>query len=216
MSELDHYTTLFSDLIDETAMVVGVTHRDHAPEPGLYRYKQHLETFHKPWAVFPVDPRRKSDIVLLLDALVTMLEPAREFDGVLNRSCTEVFERTLENYLATCDVLELVIIATSDGQLRAQRQRGTVNTEQTALMGSSLMGLGNTLLRDLSLGACDTIVAESPQGFALVTSVANSFVLMSMTRSKNGLDSLLAGARQTAEDIAQSLPVGNVLPSGSP
>jgi predicted regulator of Ras-like GTPase activity (Roadblock/LC7/MglB family) len=113
-------------------------------------------------------------------------------------------------------VLELVIIATSDGQLRAQRQRGTVNTEQTALMGSSLMGLGNTLLRDLSLGACDTIVAESPQGFALVTSVANSFVLMSMTRSKNGLDSLLAGARQTAEDIAQSLPVGNVLPSGSP
>lgn len=215
MSELDHYTTLFSDLIDETAMVVGVTHRDQAPEPGLNRYKQHLETFRKPWAVLPVDPRRKSDIVLLLDALVTMLEPARECDTVLNRSCTEVFERTLESYLTKCDALELVIIATSDGQMRAHRQRGTVSTEQTAFMASSLMASGDTLLRNLSLGACEIIIAECPQGYALVTPVANSFVLMSTTRSKSGLDSLLTGARQAAEDIAQSLPIGHMLPGSS-
>ncbi len=215
MSELDHYTTLFSDLINETAMVVGVTHRDQAPQPGLNRYKQHLETFHKPWAVLPVDPRRKSDIVLLLDALVTMLEPTREFGMVLDRSYTEVFERTLESYLAQCDALDLVIITTSDGQLRAQRQRGIFSTEQTAFMANSLMASGDTLLRNLNLGVCNTIIAECPQGYALVTSVADSFILMSMTRSKNGLDSLLTGARQTAEDITQSLPVGHMFPGAS-
>ena len=213
LSELDHYTTLFSDLISETAMVVGVTHCDQSPAPMLNRYKQHLEAFHKPWALFSVDPRRKSDIVLLLDALVTMLGPAQDFNFSLNQSCTEVFERTLENHLAKCDALELAIVATADGQLRAQRQRGSVNTEQTARTGSSLMALGHTLLRDLRLGACATLLTESPQGFALVTSIADSYVLISMTRSKNGLDSLLAEARQTAEEIAQSLPVGNGPPT---
>jgi signal recognition particle receptor subunit beta len=77
MSELDYYAAIFSDLIKESAMVVGVTHRDQAPEPGLSRYERRLQTFDKPWPVFPVDPRKKSDVIALLDALVTMLEHSR-------------------------------------------------------------------------------------------------------------------------------------------
>lgn len=77
MAELDYYSTLFSDLDDTSAMVVGVTHRDQAPEPGLDRYEWRLQAFHKPWPVFPVDPRKKSDVITLLDALVTMLEHSR-------------------------------------------------------------------------------------------------------------------------------------------
>jgi len=77
LAELDYYAAVFGDLISQSAMVVGVTHRDQAPEPGLDRYERRLQTFHKPWPVFPVDPRNKSDVVALLDALVTMLEHAR-------------------------------------------------------------------------------------------------------------------------------------------
>jgi len=77
LAELDYYASIFTDLINESAMVVGVTHRDEAPDPGLDRYERRLQTFHKPWPVFPVDPRKKADVVALLDALVTMLEHSR-------------------------------------------------------------------------------------------------------------------------------------------
>lgn len=85
MAELDYYSTLFSDLVDESAMVVGVTHRDQAPEPGLDRYEWRLQAFHYPWPVFPVDPRKKSDVITLLDALVTMLDHSRERHGAVGR-----------------------------------------------------------------------------------------------------------------------------------
>lgn len=86
MAELDYYSTLFSDLVDESAVVVGVTHRDQAPEPGLDRYEWRLQAFHYPWPVFPVDPRKKSDVITLLDALVTMLDHSPERHGAVGRS----------------------------------------------------------------------------------------------------------------------------------
>ena len=86
MAELDYYSAVFSDLVDESAMVVGVTHRDHAPEPGLDRYEWRLRALHKPWPVFPIDPRKKSDVITLLDALVTMLEHSRGLCGAVGRS----------------------------------------------------------------------------------------------------------------------------------
>lgn len=86
MAELDYYSALFSDLVDESAMVVGVTHQDQAPEPGLDRYEWRLQALHKPWPVFPVDPRNKSHVITLLDGLVTMLEPSRGLCGAVGRS----------------------------------------------------------------------------------------------------------------------------------
>ncbi|MDH5669540.1 MAG: ATP/GTP-binding protein [Nitrospira sp.] len=77
LAELDYYASMFTDLVNESAMVVGVTHRDQAPEPGLDRYERRLQTFHKPWPVFPVDPRKKADVIAVFDALVTMLEHSR-------------------------------------------------------------------------------------------------------------------------------------------
>jgi len=31
---------MFTDLVNESAMVVGVTHRDQAPEPGVHRHNR--------------------------------------------------------------------------------------------------------------------------------------------------------------------------------
>jgi len=123
-----------------------------------------------------------------------------------------VFERGLEHYLDKCDVLELAVISTLDGRLRAQKQRSTFETEQTAVMGSSLMALGDTILKGLELGDCETVIAESQQGLVLFNHIAGSFVLVSVTRSKNGLGFLLSWARRTAEDIAQQLPSSSIVP----
>lgn len=82
LAELEYYSYVFSDLINESAMVVGVTHRDEALEPGLTKYEHYLQVLQKPWPVFTVDPRNKADVVTLLDALVAMLEHGRRHHAV--------------------------------------------------------------------------------------------------------------------------------------
>ena len=116
-----------------------------------------------------------------------------------------VFARELEQYLSNCEAVTLAIVTTPDGRLRAQRQRGAYETELTAVMGSSLMALGDTILTELRLGACDTVMAESAQGLVLFHHIGSAFVLVSMTQSKSSLGSLLSWARRTADDIAQGL-----------
>jgi len=126
-----------------------------------------------------------------------------------------VFARELDQYLANCEAVTLAIVTTPDGRLRAQRQRGAYETDLTAVMGSSLMALGDTILAELRLGACDTVIAESAQGLVLFNHIASAFVLVSMTQSKSSLGSLLSWARRTADDIAQGLPLDKTVQSTS-
>ena len=132
-----------------------------------------------------------------------------------DESESAVFARELENYLSNCEAVELAVITTPDGRLRAQRQRGAYETELTAVMGSSLMALGDTILAELRLGHCETVIAESPQGLVLFNHIGSAFVLVSMTQTKNSLGSLLSWARRTAEDIAQGLPSNTAVQSAS-
>lgn len=83
LAELEYYSYVFADLINESAMVIGVTHRDEAPEPGLEKYERYLQLLQKPWPVFTIDPRNKADVMTLLDALVTMLEHGRRHHVVM-------------------------------------------------------------------------------------------------------------------------------------
>lgn len=83
--ELEYYLSVFADLINDSAMVLGITHRDQAPEPGLGKYEHYLQLQRKPWPVFPVDPRNRADMITVLDALVTMLEHARRSPDAIGR-----------------------------------------------------------------------------------------------------------------------------------
>lgn len=114
-----------------------------------------------------------------------------------------VLEQELDTYLSNCDVVDAAIIATIDGRLRAQQQRGAFEVERAAVMGSSLMALGDTITAELGLGACEIVIAESQDGLVLFNYVQGAFVLISVTKSKNGLGALLSWARRTAEDIAK-------------
>lgn len=114
-----------------------------------------------------------------------------------------VLEQELETYLSLCDVVDAAIIATSDGRLRAQQQRGAFEVERAAVMGSSLMALGDTITAELGIGACEIVIAESQYGLVLFNHVQGAFVLISVAKSRNGLGALLSWARRTAEDIAR-------------
>ncbi|MDH5669541.1 MAG: roadblock/LC7 domain-containing protein [Nitrospira sp.] len=123
---------------------------------------------------------------------------------------TTVFGRELDSYLSNCDAVALAIVTTPDGRLCAQRQRGAYETEATAVMGSSLMALGDTILAELRLGTCESVIAESAQGLVLFTHIGSTYVLVSMTESKNSLGTLLSWARRTADDIAQALTTATI------
>ena len=85
LAELDYYSFIFSDLIESTAMVVGVTHRDQAQEPALQKYEDYFRVRQQPWPVFPVDPRKRSDVVTLVSALVSMLEQTIPYYSMRHR-----------------------------------------------------------------------------------------------------------------------------------
>lgn len=124
-----------------------------------------------------------------------------------------VFGRELDTYLSNCDAVALAIVTTPDGRLCAQRQRGAYETDATAVMGSSLMALGDTILAELRLGTCESVIAESAQGLVLFNHIGSTYVLVSMTESKNSLGTLLSWARRTADDIAQGLLASKVAQS---
>lgn len=114
-----------------------------------------------------------------------------------------ILEQELDLYLANCDVVEAAILATPDGCLRAQQQRGAFEVERAAVMGSSLMALGDTITAELGLGACENVIAESEHGLVLFNHIQGVLVLISVTKSKSGLGAMLSWAKRTAEDIAR-------------
>ena len=62
--------------IRESALVVGVTHMDLSADPPLERYRDHLRKRGFPAPVYSVDARSKSDVMNLIEELVTRLEAA--------------------------------------------------------------------------------------------------------------------------------------------
>lgn len=74
LSSLETYVGGFADLIERTACVVGVGRSESHPEPGLDDYADRLLEQGVVCPVVPVDVRRRSDVLMLLDLLLTQLE----------------------------------------------------------------------------------------------------------------------------------------------
>ena len=134
---------------------------------------------------------------------------------MIPQSVKVYFYSQLQELFQNCDVVDAAMVSTLDGRLCAEKQRAECASERVSVMGSSLMALGDTILAELRLGACDTVIAESAQGLVLFNHIASAFVLVSMTQSKSSLGSLLSWARRTADDIAQGLPLDKTVQSTS-
>ncbi|CAA0105462.1 Uncharacterised protein [BD1-7 clade bacterium] len=74
LSDLDIYLDNFATFIDKSCVVVGVTHTDVAPKPAIHTYHAHLEKRHQHLPVYTIDAREKSQVLLLMETLVTELE----------------------------------------------------------------------------------------------------------------------------------------------
>lgn len=74
LDELDYYLNLNADFLKHQPAVIGVTHLDLVDTPDIGAYYQCLEERGESWPVLRADARRRDDVVMLVDALLSVLE----------------------------------------------------------------------------------------------------------------------------------------------
>ncbi|MBK8183988.1 MAG: ATP/GTP-binding protein [Candidatus Competibacteraceae bacterium] len=74
LKDLEIYLENFSEFINETDAVIGVTCMDLKDTPTLDDYQDFLQKLGRIYPVFAVDARNKEDVLLLLSALLACLE----------------------------------------------------------------------------------------------------------------------------------------------
>lgn len=75
LADMEFYLDKFGNLIRSSAVVIGVTRMDDRGRPGLYTHHTRLAQLGFNVPVFEVDARKRSDVKVLLLALLAMLDP---------------------------------------------------------------------------------------------------------------------------------------------
>jgi len=75
LADMEFYLDKFSNLIKNTAVVIGVNRMDEKPRPGLYTFHTKLSQLGLNVPVFEVDPRKREDVKVMLMALLASLDP---------------------------------------------------------------------------------------------------------------------------------------------
>jgi signal recognition particle receptor subunit beta len=74
LEDLDYYLNLNADFLKRNPAVIGVTHLDVVGKPNLVDYYRCLQERGESWPVLRADARQRGDVVLLVDALLSVLE----------------------------------------------------------------------------------------------------------------------------------------------
>ncbi|MDD5035734.1 MAG: ATP/GTP-binding protein [Methylococcaceae bacterium] len=76
--DLKFFIQKFREFIDATCIVIGVTQMDLSPKPVLEEYHKQMEQFGLKPPIFEVDARSKTDVSLLVQALLYAIDPVLE------------------------------------------------------------------------------------------------------------------------------------------
>ena len=76
--DLRFFLDTFSDFIDKTSVVIGVTQMDNSPKPTIGDYQLQLKGTGLNPAIFEVDARDSEDVSLLVQGLLYSLDPGLE------------------------------------------------------------------------------------------------------------------------------------------
>ncbi len=80
----------------------------------------------------------------------------------------------LDNLMTRCDDVTAAMLALRDGRPYAENIRDKVEPGKLAAMSSSLVALGQTVLRELSSGTLDHVLVEGADGKLVVASIPGS------------------------------------------
>lgn len=74
VDDLQMYLENFSDFIEKTGVVVGITRTDSPDSPPLTAFYDCIESTGRTYPMFEVDIRQRDDVAFLINALVSTLE----------------------------------------------------------------------------------------------------------------------------------------------
>ncbi len=72
--ELNKFLLAFSEFIDSTSIVIGITRSDISPSPTTMEYHTHFGDIISHIPLFTVDARSRNDMVMLIEALLSSAE----------------------------------------------------------------------------------------------------------------------------------------------
>lgn len=76
LEDLERFIDTFDELARDSAVVIGITHRDVASGPTMAQYCEILSARSLALPIFSIDARDRDHILLLVDALLTSIEAA--------------------------------------------------------------------------------------------------------------------------------------------
>jgi uncharacterized protein len=76
IQDLRFFLDAFSEFIDRTRLVVGVTYMDRTAKPAISDYCEALKQTKHKVPVLEIDARERRDVALLLEALLFTLDPS--------------------------------------------------------------------------------------------------------------------------------------------
>lgn len=76
LSDMEMYLENFSSYIEESCAVVAVTHMDISPDPDMNKYYDYMNRKGIYFPIFNVDARNKSQVLLLIESMMAVLDVA--------------------------------------------------------------------------------------------------------------------------------------------
>ena len=115
------------------------------------------------------------------------------------------YQEPVESVLEQVDSALAVLAVTGDGHLVARAERKDIPSTRMAAMGSSLMSLGNTITKELSMGNCKNVISENEEGVVVFMQITPKTVLVSVASDTAALGMLLSASRRCIDKINDNL-----------
>jgi len=112
-------------------------------------------------------------------------------------------QNALKSLAGSCPGVALAYIATKDGHVLASLTREGVGAK-IAVMGGSMHALGDSIVAEARLGACNNVIIEAAEGKAVLLGITvgrTELVLTGISGRDTSLGLLLASCKSCCEVI---------------
>lgn len=120
-----------------------------------------------------------------------------------------IIDRHLHTLVDQVDSALGAIAVTTDGHFLCGAQRKEIPGKRLAAMGSTLMSLGNTITKELEMGACRNVISENERGVVVFMQITSRIVLVAAAGDRSALGMLLSASRNCLDKIKTELNIDN-------
>lgn len=114
----------------------------------------------------------------------------------------------LDNLMTRCDDVSAAMLALRDGRPYAENIRGKAEPGKLAAMSSSIVALGQTVLRELGSGSLNHVLVEGTDGKLVVASIPGSgglLIISVLAKRDARLGLVLGHTKMCALEVSSSI-----------